>query len=269
MMIEEIFKKNRPLRIASKSFIRNAELDIRLREYISDYLSDLNLSPEEIIDLYWSFIDEYVKSCEEFRKNGLYPFQYRDLKDFQRSFYDIALLLSLLVAEHRYSIISKFTSLNIESCKKILVIGVGSGIELDLLLGMKKSSKFEIDAYDLSIGDYVKNRFKESINLHEEEFVGTEPKYDLIVAIELLEHVEAPIELLKNCRKSLNENGTCFVTTATNMPQEDHLYNFNDLALFESQCSDIGLTVEHKYDILHKASLNSIQSKNTVYIFKK
>ena len=268
-MIDEIFKKNRPLRIASKSFSRDTDLDLKLKQYISDYLSNLDISSDEIIDQYWSFIDEYIKSCEEFKTSGLYPYQYRELKDFQRSFYDIALLLSLLVAEHRYSIISEFASLNIAFCKKVLVIGVGSGIELDILLGLEKNDHLEIDAYDLSIGEYVKNRFSQSINLFEEKFEGSEPKYDLIIAIELLEHITAPLELLASCFESLNENGLCFVTTATNMPQEDHLYNFDNATLFESQCADIGFQVEQKKDINHKGSLNSIQSKNTIYRFKK
>ncbi len=173
-MIEEIFKKNRSLRIASKSFIRNPDLDESLIAYISDYLVHLNISAEDITQQYWSFIDEYMKSCEVFKGNGLYPHQYRELQSFDRSHYDIVLLLSLLVAEHRYSIIKELTSLDISSNKKILIIGVGSGIELDLLLNLKKDANIEIDAYDLSIGDYVKERFKESINLFEEKFEGDE-----------------------------------------------------------------------------------------------
>ena len=268
-MIEEIFKKNRPLRIASKSFNRNPELDENLKAYISDYLLHLNITVEDITQQYWSFIDEYRKSCEIFKGNGLYPHQYRELKSFDRSYYDIALLLSLLVAEHRYSIIKELISLDLSSSKKVLLIGIGSGIELDLLVNLKKGVNFEIDAYDLSIGDYVKERFEESINLYEEKFKGGESKYDLIIAIELLEHIEAPLNLLEDCYKSLNSNGSCFVTTATNMPQEDHLYNFSDLELFENQCYKIGFQVDQKKDIIHKGSFNSIQSKNTIYLLKK
>ncbi len=53
-------------------------------------------------------------------------------------------------------------------------------------------------------------------------------KYDTIFAIELLEHLENPYEIMESFGRSLKKDGRLIITTARNVPQFDHLFNFTD-----------------------------------------
>ena len=268
-MIEEILKIDRSLRIAWKNFEKDIGLYGVLEGYINDYLLDTGLSAKEVIIKYFSFLQDYMDCCYTYQKNGKYPFQYREIKDYERVHYDIALLLSPIVAEHRYKIIKHLYTTNFSDGEEILIVGLGSGIEMDIILKSTHETKLNIDAYDMSIGQYVKERFKDLVTLFEAKFEGNKDKYDSIIAIELLEHLPDPIAFLKDCSNSLVKGGRCMVTTSTNMPQEDHLFNFEDLKRFEKDCQNIGLEIVFKDDIVHKSSFSSIGSKNTWYTFTK
>lgn len=123
-----------------------------------------------------------------------------------------------------------------------LVVGVGSGLELVLLRNKFKN----IDAYDLSISDFCKDKFSD-LNLYEKKFSPRfRLKYDAIYAIELLEHLECPYEILSNFSQSLKKNGRLIVTTIRNVPQFDHLYNFSNEYEFEKNVKNLG------FDILQK-----------------
>ena len=269
-MIKEILKLNRIFRISYKSFEKDSELTNAIESYIDDYLESLSISPEEIVRRYECFLVHYLSCCSEYVKNGMYPFQYRAIKEFDRIDYDIALLLSLVLAKHRYKIIQNFFSTTFSNNERVLIVGLGAGIEMHLLTHpLKRDKNLRIDAYDMEIGNFVKSKFSDRVNLVEEKFVGTSSKYETIFAIELLEHLENPMEFLQHCSNSLVEGGRCIVTTATNMPQEDHLFNFDNLLKFENQCKNIGLIVDLKEDIEHGSTFTNINSKNTWYILKK
>jgi len=268
-VIEEILKNDRNLRIAWKGFEKDAELYTILEKYINDYLLNTGLSSKEVVSKYYSFLRDYMSCCSIYQENGKYPFQYREIKEYERVHYDIALLLSLIVSEHRYKIIKHLYTTKFTENEQLLIVGLGSGIEMDVILKSTQDTNVDIDAYDTAIGKYVKSRFKDLVNLCETTFNGSENKYDSIIAIELLEHLPDPIAFLKDCSKSLVKGGRCMVTTSTNMPQEDHLFNFDDLEKFEKSCQNIGLEIYFKEDIVHKSSFSLLNSKNTWYTFTK
>lgn len=63
-----------------------------------------------------------------------------------------------------------------------------------------------------NFGDYF-------FNMDLKEFIyQSSERFDLIIAIELIEHLEKPIEFLSNCKKLLNRNGKIILTT----PNKDY-----------------------------------------------
>ena len=91
--------------------------------------------------------------------------------------------------------------------------------------------------------------------------------HDAVYAIELLEHLDDPYAFLKDCRDSLAPGGRAIVTTATNVPQFDHRYNFVSDEEFERRAADLGLRLEHKRVIPHDYARTQIVARNAFYVF--
>ena len=52
-------------------------------------------------------------------------------------------------------------------------------------------------------------------------------KYDFVTMGEVLEHVEAPLDLLKKIAELIGNTGRAYITTPVNSPMIDHIYLFN------------------------------------------
>jgi 2-polyprenyl-3-methyl-5-hydroxy-6-metoxy-1,4-benzoquinol methylase len=151
---------------------------------------------------------------------------------------------------------------NSDNC---LIVGAGSGLELLLL-----RDKFRnVDAYDISISDFCKYKFSD-LNLFEKKYdSGCEKKYDAIYAIELLEHLENPYEILSDFSQSLKKNGRLIVTTIKNVPQFDHLFNFSDENEFETKVKNLGFNVLHKQVIKHNYYLFRLDANKCFYVMSR
>lgn len=228
--------------------------------YIQYHQIDLNY----IIEVYIKFLKIYKKDCIEFVKTYKYPyFLGQDNLVLSRQDYDLILILSTLLTEHRFQIMENVYCTN---CNDTLVIGIGPGIELLFINGGKN-----IDAYDLEISDWLKKSFP-SINFFEEIYSNKgKKKYNTIYLIELLEHLENPYKLLEQCYESLYTNGELRLTTATNIPQFDHKYNFELSHIqFEKKLNKIGFYIKNKVMIKHNLKNNRFESYNHYYtIIKK
>ena len=71
-----------------------------------------------------------------------------------------------------------------------------------------------------------------------------------------------PYEFLKKIKLSLNKNGSIILTLAIDIPQFDHLYNFNDLEYFRKQISKMNLEISYEKFLPHKNLINSLKSSN-------
>ena len=143
---------------------------------------------------------------------------------------------------------------------------MGSGLELEII--NKVNNRINVDAYDICITEFV-SRFKNVFNVIEGEFKGSYSVYDHIIAIELLEHLEDPFKFLQLCYNSLRKEGVLATTTATNMPQFDHLYNFDDDNYFKGKVENIGYLISIKEDLPHSYMIKDLNAKNTWYLLKK
>lgn len=270
-MLKFLLEKDRRLRIDHKKLLNCGFSNHHLLKVIDDYLNDFarynNLSIDEILKRYNNFLLGYSKDIENFLSTGEYPYLLEENIFVERTDYDISLILSTVVTIHRFRIMDNFFKYNSVINGKVLIIGLGSGIELEIL--SCSSNKKEIDAYDISVSKFVKNRFKKTLNIVEGEFKGNDSFYDYIIAIELLEHLENPYHFLSMCFNSLKNEGTLVTTTATDVPQFDHLYNFNDDNVFSQKINKLGFIELQKEDIEHNYMNKSINAKNTWYVLKK
>jgi 2-polyprenyl-3-methyl-5-hydroxy-6-metoxy-1,4-benzoquinol methylase len=271
-MLTEVFNIDRGLRIAHKKLLNSNITDINMFSIVDDYLTDYakfhNLSIGDISLRQNNFMLNYLKNVKDYLLKGKYPHLLGIVNSIERVDYDISLIISTVVAIHRYRIMDNFIKYVLRIKGDVLIIGLGSGLELELLNNVNNQIN-NVDAYDIIITEFVRNRFKNTFNIIENEFKGNGRVYDYIIAIELLEHLENPYPFLSMCFNSLKKKGTMITTTATNVPQFDHLFNFDDDNAFNQEIRSIGYHVSLKEDIQHNYMTENIKAKNTWYILKK
>lgn len=246
--------------------IRSTELYTDVISYISKYSLYNNLKAEELNSSYSAFISSYNKHCKEFCKTGKYPYEKAIPVNvsFSRIEYDIALLLSVLFTTHRYRIMELLHQQ--PSSDKALFIGIGPGLEISLT----KTKHKEIHAYDLSVNDFLLKEFSDVI-INKNLYTGQNENYfDVIYLIEILEHLDDPFKLLSICYNSLKRGGRIVMTTAIDIPQFDHLYNFqNDDELFIKELNIMGFRILYNEIIPHNYLTLPIRSSNRFYEIQK
>ncbi|MGK5094509.1 methyltransferase domain-containing protein [Deltaproteobacteria bacterium TL4] len=268
-MISEIIKQDKRLSHQYEELLNvldetDKALLQRVDHYLHEYSNFHHFTLKQVIDVQNRFVERYLKDLIEFEEEQQYPCALGTAKQFKisRKEYDLSLMLSVLLTKHRFTIMKRLSTIS-EPLGNTLVVGVGSGMEISLL-----QNKYErLDAYDLRIDDFPKTKLEE-VSFYEKEYVFTGEHYNTVIAIELLEHLENPFELLKAFCQSLKNKGQLILTTATNLPQFDHLTNFSEDAFFEEKLQEAGFGLKLKEEIPHHYPLD-IQAKNTFYIFEK
>jgi hypothetical protein len=251
-------------KLIEQNEINNNILEILINHFVN-YIEYFNLSDQEICKIHLEFLTEYRTHLKEFEKSNTYPFQ-SNIKIFkERINYDISLLCSSFLTYQRYKIVETlFNNINIHEHQNVLSVGIGPAIEIAALQNKTKN----IYAYDTSISEFVKNTFSD-FQFFEKEFTYESNKlYDYILLIEILEHLENPFQLLYFSMQSLKPDGRIHFTTAVNVPQFDHLYNFdlNDKEI-ENCLLNNNFEIELKLNIPHNYSLN-VEAFSCYYIIK-
>jgi 2-polyprenyl-3-methyl-5-hydroxy-6-metoxy-1,4-benzoquinol methylase len=114
---------------------------------------------------------------------------------------------------------------------KVLDIGCGSGA-LAKFISDENYLGIDIDETSLNIAreDYPNHRFT---NTYEE----ASDKYDSIVALALLEHLDDPVDFLKLCSSKLSEQGHIILTTPH--PKSDLIHDIGSkIGLFSSHAEE-------------------------------
>lgn len=270
--LKDILQQNRLLEVLYDNLpvtIKRSWLYNKIAYYLEEYSEQNIVSTEKAISIYNNFIYTFNKDCKEFNKSKKYPHElpHSTLNNYTRVEYDIILILSILFTKHRYRIMECIADVtHSASCGNALFIGVGPGIEIFLTQNHYKKT----DAYDLSLCEFLNKKFP-NVNFHNKLYNGQgKLAYDVIYLIELLEHIDNPFELLQNCYNSLKPNGNIILTTATNIPQFDHLYNFpEDHHYFERELINIGFKIIYKEKIEHDYLVMSNKSSNHFYTIQK
>ncbi len=265
---EDLVKNSRKLELDYEQACQDApESAARIRAVVATFLEGYcafnNISQEAALASYTTTIRRYANDIRTYIKDGKYPLEIDPTQPMlSRSDYDLFLMLTILVTQHRCAIMEEL--LKFPATGKALVIGVGSGVELGFIDPPDGS-----DAYDLYINPYARSAFP-GWQFREEFYrPSADNLYSSMYAIELLEHLDDPYAFLADCRNSLVAGGRLVVTTATNVPQFDHRYNFISSEEFVRHASDLGLTLEHKRVIPHAYARTEIGARNDFYVFTR
>lgn len=270
MIIDNIINQNRLYDILWKRVLNvSGEENHIIRqmiEYIEAYLEFNRITTDQVISSYNAFMADYNRCMKNYLRTRLYPLLCNmELWCPSREQYDIILMLSCILSTHRFRIMELLKE-KVSQQHSALYIGVGSGLELELT-----HNKFNhLDAYDFQLNKFLFHRFPE-VFFHEKIFTGlAQQNYDAIFIIELLEHIENPYELLRLCHEALKWNGNVYLTTATNIPQFDHIYNFpENNEEFVSVIKREGFDVAYMETIPHLSITIEIKSKNDFYVLMK
>jgi hypothetical protein len=234
---------------------------VRVRGAVADFLEGYaafnHISPEAALASYLETNRGYVSDIQAFTATGKYPLEMNpQLEGLGRTDYDLSLIISILVAPHRRIIMEEIMKTSIPG--KPLVIGVGSGIELGFIHAPEGG-----DAYDLYINSFARQAFPQW-NFHEELYSPSSRRYEAVYAIELLEHLNEPYAFAADCHESLAPGGRFVTTTASNVPQFDHRYNFVSDEDFEKRMKDLGFEMESKRVIPHEYGLMGIRAHDAL-----
>ena len=226
----------------------------RIAEHLSRYLEQSSLGLPDAMRVYSAFVKAYEADVDGFLATGQYPAALTgEVRGIERSHYDVVLLISCLASAHRLVMMqlleSEIAAQNAGG-GRMACVGCGPGLEL-ALFGRDFG---KVAAFDLSLNPCIK-ALVPFVEFHEESFPrpNESAEYDTILMIELLEHLPEPFGLLAEVRRWLKPEGRAYVTTAINVPQFDHLYNFStDARDFELQANKLGFTTVRSHIIRHQ-----------------
>jgi SAM-dependent methyltransferase len=272
-MLNDILAQDKRLAIANhrlrSAFAEYASVHALIDQHLQAYANFYQLGIETIVAHYNRFAQIYAKHLETFQENGLYPCEYRDNTRVDKMSYDIALILSCVTNTARYEIVHHLAE-NIKQLdqQKVCVIAAGAGIELALI--QQYVNHLQVTAYDLAIDDFVKKQFG-LFTLKQENFLAADlaEPFDIMLAIELLEHIHHHENLLQKALQSLKKGGRLICTTATNMPQFDHVYNFRDVELFKTQVIKTGFTIIEHRQFRQRHAFHAIEAMNDWFVLEK
>ena len=149
---------------------------------------------------------------------------------------------------------------------KLLEIGSGRG---EFLNACKNFSNIEATGIEVS-DDFINFAKKKNINIQKKElddFINKKEKFDLIVLIAVIEHLDNPDKYLSKIQKLLNKDGIVYI----DCPQEPNivtiLYNFAMKIIGKKNCLNLQPTWEpfHIYGF-NIPSLKKILKKNHLEI---
>jgi len=269
-MIDEIIVNSPALFLQNRRLKRKLTQDERILYsmidlYLASYIGFNASSAEDACKSVNRFCERYEADLNIYIDAGTYPCQgTHNSIELSRTDYDLFLIASCLFTQHRFQIMRQLVSNLALTFNRVLSIGIGSGLELELIKGNCQS----VDAYDVSISDFAKHHHSEVI-FHEQLFRGSGKLYNAIIALELLEHLSEPYDLLELFFDSLEKRGVVVCTTAKNVPQFDHLYNFVDQKDFEAKVRHIGFSLEQTTVIPHNYHFYNIDANNVFYILRK
>lgn len=160
-------------------------------------------------------------------------------KDYMFSLYLPGILLSHYLWPHHYNqkiwFKEKFLPF-VQNENTFGDVGVGTGFYSKEML--KNLSKIQGQGHDISehslehtLQMLTRWKLKERYTTHHHDIVKEplQEKLDCIVNVEVLEHLEDPVDFLKGLRKMIKDGGYGFVTAAIDAPNADHIYLYRSL----------------------------------------
>jgi hypothetical protein len=230
--------------------------------YLDDYCQFYGLTPIDVKQVRVGFARQYQLDLANFVDSRKYPLQLQDqIWTGGRVEYDVVLILSFLLEKHRFRMASWLAGQLHE--KDILCIGIGPGVELGIVSEFLAGNSRKVVGYDVTVSDFVRSRYGDSVR--QEYYHAAEKRYEAIILIEILEHLVEPESLISLAAKSLSANGRMFLTTAIDIPQFDHLYNFAPGEIVGMLAKN-DLQVASLVEVGHVLNISSVRPANELVI---
>ena len=145
---------------------------------------------------------------------------------------------------------------------------IGCGFGKFLRVFNKNFPHWQLEGYDL--GDQYSSQINaiDNATYLQKTFKPCDKKYDLIVGIHLLEHLRNPLELLTNCRDSLEDDGKIFMqfpnikTSTFDLIIADHISHFS-VNNVHNMALNTGLHIETISENIISKEIFCIFSKST------
>lgn len=268
-LLKLIYKKSPLQKKRIESYLSTKKKDFfddfdNFVNFYGEFLKKKNLDFEFLIEGYLEMCTNMMRSQIYFAKTGKYPQEdetkiFHDLYDNKNKM--LPLMLGLALSQYlwpsHYEIFSHFKDLiNKYKNKKIqyLEIGPGHGLFLKYAIEvLNKENTYDIvdisetsinitkEIIDKIIKNHNLNFFIKDINEFKQE-----KKYDIIIAGEVLEHLNQPDFFLKKLSNLLNKNGKLFLTTCVNCPTIDHVLHFKSINEVHLMLNKNGFIIENE-----------------------
>lgn len=165
------------------------------------------------------------------------------------------LLLSHFLWQHHYAQLQFFRGFFVDAlarreARDFAEVGVGTGVYSRVFLDRVASARgmgFDISPYALRFAQRHIAAFGHAARYEIEErdviAVPTEQQFDAVLCVEVLEHLEDPVALLRTLRAMTAPSGRLFVTAALNSAHADHIYLYREPSEVVEHARQAGLTL--------------------------
>jgi SAM-dependent methyltransferase len=208
---------------------------------------------EGALELYRRYVESVLKERQQPPRREDGPAVDALLEDpgFQRSYLQ-TLALSTVLNRSRYELFLDYRRSLAEHCRQgISILEIGAGNCLDA-------------AYACAFGRVVAFERNEQSRLWQ-RLLGLEgrvdlrigrygfedpPVFDLVVMIELLEHLPDPAGFLRGAFRVLKDGGLAYLTFALRMPQIDHLQDFTSIEECRALVAESGFALVREHCLI-------------------
>ena len=222
---------------------------------------------ENAVKGYGSFVIDSMRRQKRFEVDRSYPAKtyaqaaaevYLNDEYMERQYLP-GLLLSHYLWTHHYQQIKYFkdfflSNLRARGATDFAEVGVGTGIYSRLLLEERPEIRgvgFDISPLSLKFTQrhVAGYGFGDRYQLLLQDILTDPParKFQAVLCVEVLEHLEDPVALLKALKALVVAGGTLFVTAALNAAHADHIYLYREPADVLAQVQEAGLHVENLF----------------------
>ena len=239
--------------------------------------------PPDPLQRYLKRVQALQSLQETFEKTGRYAAsRYQEVPAVELGDYNLALLLSFVVANHRFEILERLTEFfdaPTPAPRRLLSVGFGTGYELKV--AQDRCPTWEIEAFDRSpeAAGYASKLLRhfgcdtaclrlDTFPLEADDGIEAyEQRYGKVVLCEVLEHLEQPAHAIRNLARALAPGGHMFLTMAINLAQEDHIYLYRSIDEARQQVTAQGLEIEREW--ITPVTVRAFQEVDRARIFRK
>lgn len=200
-------------------------------------------------------------------------------REYMEGLYLPGILLSHYLWPHHYSQMQYFKRRFVPLAQKLggkrfCDVGIGSGFySRQMLKAMPglTGAGFDISEHSIAYSRRQIAAFglSDRWSVQSRDVVQDTPeeRFDLLMSVEVLEHLEDPVSFLRALRKMLRPGGYGFITAAITAPNADHIYLYNSSEDVSVQIREAGFSiVEYQEDLAYQPKAGEPVPRLTAFI---